>query len=220
MANRRNLQFTYSFHNKLTLLDCNFVVDNSNGNGLGIRSLKGAGIANVFMHTTATPASGNPNPPAGYILVQLQDNYQRYFGGAAGFVAAPGSTTATIVAHNVYVIASLGTTTAAQWLTSGVPASAIPVGVSSTKLPAVGTAFVAATGETIPGSPLVYPIAATGSGVDHIEVVGDANQTIISSGAGGGYLLLACFSGGSVTAPANNSVIGLSFQFNNTAAGI
>src|SRR5580704_6745185 len=53
MANRRYNQFTKSLHNELTLLDCNFIVDQSNGNGFGVRSLKGAGIRNVFMNTTA-----------------------------------------------------------------------------------------------------------------------------------------------------------------------
>ncbi len=36
-------------------IDCNFIVDSTNGNGLGIRSLKSNGfIRNVFMHTTAS----------------------------------------------------------------------------------------------------------------------------------------------------------------------
>src|ERR1035437_813529 len=55
-------------HVKPVLLDCNFVVDSTNANGLGIRSLKGPQIRNVFMHTTAElPGTGNngvknPNP--------------------------------------------------------------------------------------------------------------------------------------------------------------
>jgi Ice-binding-like len=56
----------YSMHVKPVLVDCNFVVDSTNGNGLGIRSLKGPLVANVFMHTTATPGRSNgvlnPNP--------------------------------------------------------------------------------------------------------------------------------------------------------------
>ena len=220
MANRRNVQFTYSFHNKLTFIDCNFIVDSTNGNGLGIRSLKGPGIKSVYMHTTQTPAAGNPNPLAGFIIVNLADNYSRYLGGFSGFVSAPGSTTDTTVIHTPYTIASLGTTTRAQWITAGVPAAAIPIGVSSTKLPAVGTTFIAAASATIPGSPVVYPVAAAGAACDHIEVVGDANSTIISSGAAGGYIVLACFEAGSIANPANNSVVGLTFMLNNTASGI
>ena len=43
----------YSFANQPVLIDCNFVVDSTNGNGLGVRSLKGQGVRNVFMHTSA-----------------------------------------------------------------------------------------------------------------------------------------------------------------------
>lgn len=42
----------YSFGNTPVLIDCNFIVDSTNGNGLGIRSLKGQGVANVYMNTT------------------------------------------------------------------------------------------------------------------------------------------------------------------------
>lgn len=44
----------YSMHIKPILLDCNFVVDSTNGNGLGIRSLKGPCISSVYMHSAAT----------------------------------------------------------------------------------------------------------------------------------------------------------------------
>lgn len=43
----------YGFGSQPVLIDCNFVVDSTNGNGRGIRSLKGQGVRNVFMHTTA-----------------------------------------------------------------------------------------------------------------------------------------------------------------------
>ena len=51
----------YSMRNQPVMVDCNFVVDSTNGNGLGIRSLKGPVVQNVFMHTTATPGQGNSN---------------------------------------------------------------------------------------------------------------------------------------------------------------
>lgn len=54
MANRRFTQFPMSLHNKLVILDCNFVVDSTNGNGFGVRNLKGPGIANVYMNTSAS----------------------------------------------------------------------------------------------------------------------------------------------------------------------
>jgi hypothetical protein len=44
----------YSFLNRPVLVDCNFVVDSTNGNGLGIRNLKGSGVQAVFMNTSAS----------------------------------------------------------------------------------------------------------------------------------------------------------------------
>jgi hypothetical protein len=108
----------YSFLNRPVLIDCNFIVDNSNGNGLGIRSLKGMGVRNAFMHTTASAGKNrgytNPNPLAGYALLQLDSNYNRYCGGFYGFSSplsgsnvAINSTALTL--HQPYVISSVGT---------------------------------------------------------------------------------------------------------------
>lgn len=112
----------YSFFNRPVWFDCNFIVDSTNGNGLGIRSLKGAGVRNVFMNTSATPAKGNggylnPNPAAGYAIIQLHNNYNKYAGGFSG-VAAPvsGSSLAinstALTPGNPYVITSVGHATA------------------------------------------------------------------------------------------------------------
>lgn len=110
----------YSFGAQPVLIDCNFVVDATNGNGLGIRQLKGQGIRNVFMNTSATPGKGvggylNPNPAAGYALVQLRSNYNRYLGGFSGFVSpTTGSninidaTDAALTAGKPYIITSVG----------------------------------------------------------------------------------------------------------------
>ena len=103
----------YSFGAQPVLIDCNFVVDSTNGNGLGIRSLKGQGVANVYMHTSATPAAGNPNPAAGYALVQLSSNYNRYLGGFSGLVSpvtgSPLAINASALTPGVaYIIASPG----------------------------------------------------------------------------------------------------------------
>ena len=62
------------------LIDCNFVVDSTNGNGLGIRNLKGPVVANVYMQTTATPAPGNPlvasaTPPSNAINLGTAANF-------------------------------------------------------------------------------------------------------------------------------------------------
>ena len=109
----------YSFGSQPVLIDCNFVVDPANGNGLGIRSLKGQGVRNVFMHTSATPGSNrgylNPNPAVGYAYVQLDSNYNRYLGGFSGF-ASPTSgspivisaATAGLTVGKPYIVVSPG----------------------------------------------------------------------------------------------------------------
>ncbi len=112
----------YSTLVRPVLIDCNFVIDSSNGNGLGIRNLKGANVRNVFMHTSSTPGVGNggflnPNPAAGYALIQLKDNYSRYAGGFSGFAGqTSGSTLAingsALTIGNPYIIASVGHATA------------------------------------------------------------------------------------------------------------
>ena len=117
----------YSFGEQPVLIDCNFIVDNANGNGLGVRSLKGQGVKNVFMHTTATPGKSpnngylNPNPAPGYALVQLRHNYNRYLGGFSGFVSPTSGSpivisaaTAGLTVGNPYIIASVGAGPAGQ----------------------------------------------------------------------------------------------------------
>lgn len=216
MANRRFNQFFQTPYGKSVLLSCNFVVDSANGNGLGIRSLKSGmnTISAVYMHTSASAAAGNPNPQSGVIIVQFADNYNAYLGGFSGQVSAIGSSQTTTTNHVAYVITVLGTATLAQWQAVG-----LPVGIT----PAVGAAFVANASGTIGGSAMVAPTATAGSGIDHIEVLGDTNQTIVSGAAtvlgsgSGAYQILQCFSAGAVAAPADGCVIGLSFWLNNTS---
>lgn len=50
----------YSFLNRPVLIDCNFVVDSANGNGLGIRQLKGSGVQAVYMDSSASAPVGSP----------------------------------------------------------------------------------------------------------------------------------------------------------------
>lgn len=221
MSNRRDNQFTYTPHNKATILDCSFIVDATNGNGLGIRSLKDSGrISSVYMHTSATPAAGNPNPDAGYILVTLQDNYNRYLGGYSGFVGPVSGTpilvTTGVTAGLAYVITSMGNTTAAGFHALGVPANITP---------AVGVSFIASATTTTTGTGTIMVPAATGAGIDHIEVIGDANlmnsNGSYTLGAGNGMqLILACYKNGVLTAPAAGTVIGLNFYMNNSAQGV
>lgn len=204
----------YSMHTMPVLLDCNFVVDSANGNGLGIRSLKGPTIANVFMHTSAPLAgSGNPNPGAGTIVVQFQDNYNRSLSGFDAIVSPLSGTPLTAVTAGLtYVIVSLGTATAAQFQTVGFPPQFTP---------AVGAAFVATSSATIGGSAAVEVIATAGSNITDIETIGDPNQTIASSSSSSGaQIILQCFKNGAQAAPADGSVISLAFLLSNSSVQV
>lgn len=194
------------------LINCNFVVDSANGNGLGIRNLKGAYVSNVFMNTSAPLAgSGNPNPTAGNIVVQLQDNYNRYLTGFSGMVSPLSGSTITsgLTLGAPYVIVSLGSSTAAQWQTAG-----LPVGI----LPAVGASFIAAATSIAGGGAVQAPSV---SGIDHIEIIGDPNQmSAPNPGSTQGYgasFIMQCLHNQAVTAPTNGTVIGLSFLMSNSS---
>lgn len=228
MANRNfpNGGKLYQMHVMPVLLDCNFIVDSTNGNGLGIRSLKGPGILNVFMHTSASPGVGNngvtnPNPPAGYIIVQLKDNYNRYLSGFAGAISpVSGSALTSVTSGTVYIITSVGTGTQAQWAAIGLPAGVTPN---------VGAAFLASASTTVPGSGTVEVPAPGGSGITTIEVVGDPNQTIAPGGASaiqgvGAQFMIRCLAptaSGTTTPvatnPSNNATVSLAFYLNNSS---
>jgi hypothetical protein len=217
-GNGQNGGHYYSNITQPVKIDCNFVVDSTNLNGLGIRSLKSNGyVRNVFMHTSATPGSNdgylNPNPAAGFCLIQFDNNYKYYLGGFSGFVSPVSGTPLTAtVAGNAYIIVSLGTATLAQWLAAGVPPGVTP---------AVGVSFIAIASATIGGSAAVEAPAV--SGVSSVEVVGNANLSLNNSNVytnGGAWLLLQMLGATSSsvttlipTAPADGSVAGLSSFF-------
>lgn len=74
----------YSFQSKPVLLDLQFIVSQTDTAGLGVTSVRGQGVRNVFMHTTATAGRGpngylNPNPAVGIAAVQLAYNYNRAY---------------------------------------------------------------------------------------------------------------------------------------------
>lgn len=233
MANRNFANSRmYTGHVMPVLLDCNFVVDSTNGNGLGIRSLKGPYIQNVFMHTSATPGAGssnpqtlntpiiNPNPASGTIIVQLQDNYSRSYTGDHSFVSplsgsalAIDSGSAALTAGSAYVITTLGTASLAQWQAIGVPKGVTP---------AVGVSFIAlVTGSGAVSTSRVMAPTAAGSGIASIETVGDPNGSISPSILAQGFgaqLILECRSfAGSIAAPADGTVISLSFLLSNSS---
>lgn len=214
------------------IVQCNFVVDSANGNGLGIRSLKSNGyIENVFMHTSASPGSHNgflnPNPLAGFAVIQLKNNFNYYLGGFSGQVSPIGSpTTSTnsgLTLGQAYVITVLGTTTLAEWQLIG-----LPLGLT----PTVGQAFIAiATGT---GGAHTGKVGIPGaSGIVSVEVVGDPNTTIANSSiaSNAGARLLVQFMGPTIstgayvapmipTAPAAGSVVGMSFWFDGSSVTV
>jgi hypothetical protein len=215
MANRNypNGGKLYMRHVKPVEITCNFIVDSTNGNGFGIRSLKGPGLANVFMHTSASPAGGNPNPAAGYIMVQLQDNYfATITGGNTLGSPLSGTPLTSVTAGNAYTIVSVGTTTQANWAAIGLPAGMVPN---------VGSTFIATTSASITGTGAVEVPLSTGSGITNIEILGDPNQTIATTNPPqpgfGATVILACMKNGVLTAPANNTVISLSFVENESS---
>ena len=206
------------------LLSLNFVVDSANGNGLGLRSLKSNGyVSSVFMHTSATPGTVegelNPNPANGFAIINLKNNYNAYMGGFSGMVSpVTGSALTSVTNHSVYVIVSLGTTTAAQWLAAGVPAGIVP---------AVGVAFVATKTGAIGGSGAVK--APGVSGITAVEIVGDSNLGVSSNIATyNGQQIIVQFlapSSSSVTtlvptAPLDGSVVGMSILLDRSSVTI
>lgn len=214
MANRSFTRSFYTLEEYPVLISCNFVVDSTNGNGLGLRSLKGPGVKAAYMHTTATPAAGNPNPASGTIVIQLQDNYNRALSGFNAIVSPVSGTPITISAGLTigvaYIIVSLGTSTTADFHAIGVPAGVTP---------AVGVAFIAKATGAGAGSGAVETTAAAGSNVASIETVGNSNLSISPFKAAqsfGAQFILQCRDyAGAIVAPAAGSVISLSFYLSN-----
>lgn len=178
----------YVPHVTPVLVDCLFTVAAADTGGLGITGLKGQGVQNVFMHTSSTPGKGpngvlNPNPAAGYILVQLADNFMRYYGGFtqlhspnSGSSLNVDASDAALTAGSFYIIVTLGTSTAADWLALGVPPGVTP---------AVGVGFVALVTGAGAGTGTVQLSAAAGSGISHIEIVSDPQLSINPIPVGG-----------------------------------
>lgn len=183
----------------------------------GSVAMSAAATGSHASETITYQAPGSPNPAAGIILVQLQDNYNRYLGGYAGLGSPLSGSpiTSGLTVGKVYVIVSLGSSSAAQWQTAGVP---------SYIKPAVGVSFIAAA-TSVAGGGVVELIATAGSGVDHIELVGDPNlmnsqgATVIGTSPGM-TLISMCFAAGVQTAPADGTIIGMNFYMNDSAQGV
>lgn len=213
-------------------VSCNFIVDSANGNGLGIRSLKGPTVGNVYMKTSATKAKGSPGgttgPATGTIVVQLQGNYNKLLGGSYSLVSPLGTpvlidaSDAHLTAGVAYTITTVGDATLANWQTLGVP-----IGLT----PAVGLSFIASvTGAGTSATSAVAPTAAAGTNLFQIETVGDTNQAIAPNPRAnqgfGSQIILQCRNGttstaaSQIVAPADGSVIQLTFLLSNSSVSV
>ncbi len=223
MANRNfaSAGKLYSMHVMPVLMDCVFTVDATNA--LGITSLKGPGIAAVYMHSShATPSA--LNPAAGTIVIQLQDNYNKLLTSFSSRVSpASGSDVkidnSAMTAGVAYIITTLGDATAAKWHAIGVPAGITP---------AVGVSFIALTNGGA-GNVLTSKVqiaAATGSGVAAIELVGDSNLSIAPSRSAAGQttgaqIILQCHDyAGALVAPADGSMISIALLLSNSSVTV
>lgn len=213
----------YSGHVMPVLLDMNFVVTPTNG--LGITSLKGPYVQNVFMHTSTTPAAGNvnpatpniaitnPNPANGTIVVQLQDSYNSLYSYDFSIISPNSGSDVKIdnsamTAGVAYTITTLGNATAAKWRAIGVPA-----GVTA----AVGVSFIAASdggaGNTLTSR--VQTTATAGSAIMGVELVGNPNLSAfpnISAQGFGSQFIFQCrgnntFTGNALASHDHNLII-------------
>lgn len=197
-------------------ISAKFIVDPANANGLGQRSLSvtgasGTGIANVYMNTTATPASGNPNPSPGFIVVKFATGYSGHLVDAHS-VGAPGNgvnvnVSSGLLQGKAYVLSVVGTTTATQWRSVGLPSNLTPT---------VSQSFIATTGTPTSGTGQAQLISP--SLIETIEVIGDPALNVNTSDNTGGQVLLQALgsTSASVTslipkAPQANSMIELQF---------
>lgn len=230
MANRNFLsQRVFSGHAMPVEIDCNFIVAAADAGGLGITNLNGPYVTNVFMNTSQTAGTGNnglvnPNPAAGLILVQLQDPFAKLLSwtyGISTVAGTPATIASAITAGVAYIITTVGNAVAADWATIG-----LPPGVT----PAIGASFIAlTTGTGNTTTSRVAPIAAAGSSVLHMEMVGDSNKTCApnpSSNQGyGSQIILQCrkdsASDASVVAtPVDTTLITLKFLMSNSSVSI
>jgi hypothetical protein len=200
MANRNMSQFFFGLEKMPVHLEANCVIDS--GATDGVRSVKGSGIKAIKKVAT------------GIYKVQLEDSYNRYLGGSAGFVSYIGT---PIHIHDasigsVNVITSLGTTSQAQFELAGVPAG-IPA--------AVGLAFQASASiASVTGTATVAPAKA--SGVMAVEVVGNANLSVVSVSDPHFFIATMGPTGAGDTtmipvAPVDGSVLGLFILLRNSS---
>lgn len=233
MANRNYLsQKMFSGHAMPVHIDAHFTVAASDAAGLGVTSLTGAYVQNVFMHTSATPGVGNsnpstpgititnPNPANGLILIQLQDTYS-YLYEATVMVTSPSSGSslkvdnAALTPGAAYTITTLGNASAAQWQLIGVPAGVTP---------AVGVNFICTNAGGSANTSTSRVQATADSGVFKAELVPTANAdlapSIAAQGSGAQLIIQLKDASGALVAPAAGSAIRVSLLLSNSSVTV
>lgn len=201
MANARFNQFMYTKHGKPVRIDVQIPIGATGAVGTLVG---GSGISSVTRLA------------AGTYKIKFVDNYNRYLGMNYD-IWAPGSgsdvAATALNPTSVYAITALGTTTTANWVTAG-----LPVGIT----PAVGAVFLCAA--TSSGTGTGQVVLATGSGLNHIEVMGDPNKTLFPVGTQGGYIVIVCYAATNsstttlaVTDPANGSKLSLEIYLSDSS---
>lgn len=195
-----------------------FTVNAADTGGLGITGLKSNGwVRYVFMNTSQTPGVTdgvtNPNPAAGNILIQLKQNFNVFYGMSwYNQAVVTGSDLTSVTATHSYQITALGTTTAAEWVTAGLPS-----GVTA----AVGVSFNALVTAAIGGTGTVK--AVTNAAVDSIQVVGNPTLATSSDIAryGGAHVILQTLGSGLSRAnPTDGAVIGIRLFFDRSSVTV
>jgi len=191
-----------------------FVVDSTKASG--VRELSSSGgpdaVDSVYMNTSTTPTSGSPNPSPGYIVVNLKKGYTGYLSSAVS-LGAPGDSSVVNVTSGLqqgkaYVIRQVGTTSASQWQSLGLPSNLTPT---------ASAPFIAVTGTPATGTGQVVLAKVTGSALSHLEVVGDPSIGLQSTSGGSQVILMSLAPTNSSTttlvptAPLAGSMIELSF---------
>ena len=186
-SNWSNAGHFYAPQVKPVLLNCSFTVDNTAD--AGVTGLKGPGISSVLMNKAAAASS----PAAGYIVVKLAQNFNRLL-GVYSTISAPvvgGGGTAldsgALVQGRAYVIRSLGTSTAANWVTAGLPVGYVPAVGMTFICTAAGAAGVGLGNGTVK--------LADVSNVLGLELIGNPQAMLAGqavSGPVGGQLMFQC----------------------------
>lgn len=207
-------------------INIQFTVNHADTNGAGVTSVKSNGyIQNVFMNTNQTPATGNPNPAVGIVMIQLKQNFNAFI-NCLWEINSPNSGSslkvddAALTVGNIYTITTLGNATAAQWTLVGVPSGVTP---------AVGVSFICANNGGSTNTSTSRVQAPSVSGINCFEIIGTPNVNTpsnIASNAGQyiyGQFLAATSSSVTTllpTAPADGSVVSLQLYFDGSSVTI